>query len=390
MATRDPATGPGDGPALPPMGAEPLEPGPAPSAEAADPPPVPAARRWNPPRPGWRSLLVAAILIVAGVVAILLAWRVGPFASPAQSTENAYVRGQVTIVSPQVSGYVREVPVQDFAAVKAGQVLARIDDRIYAQRVAQARANLLAQRASLADSPQQARSRSASLGGQEAAVAAARAQLAKAAADDDRVQALARQGFVTRRDADAATAQLRSAQAAVQQAEAAAAIARTDIQSVAVSRGGLEAGVAAAEAALRLAQIDLANTVIRAPAAGQLGEVGVRRGQYVTAGTQLMALVPQSLWVIANFKEAQTRGIRPGQRASFRVDALGGARLWGRVERIAPAAGSEFAVIRSDNATGNFVKVPQRIAVRIRIDAGQPLAQRLRPGTSVEARVEAR
>jgi multidrug resistance efflux pump len=138
-----------------------------------------------------------------------------------------------------------------------------------------------------------------------------------------------------------------------------------------------------------LAQIDLANTVVRAPEAGRLSEVGVRNGQYVTAGSQLMFLVPADVWVIANFKEAQTSRIAVGQPASFTVDALGNARLHGRIEQISPAAGSEFAVLKSDNSTGNFTKVPQRIAVRIRIDPNQSLARRLRPGMSVQARVDA-
>ncbi len=114
----------------------------------------------------------------------------------------------------------------------------------------------------------------------------------------------------------------------------------------------------------------------------------MRVGQYVTAGSQLMFLVPADVWVIANLKEAQTAHVAVGQRASFTVDGLNNARLTGRVERISPATGSEFAVLKSDNATGNFTKVPQRIAVRIRIDANQPLAARLRPGMSVQARVD--
>ncbi len=374
--------------APPPMEAEPMEQVPPPTDQGADPPPAPAARRWNPPRLSPVSLIVAAVLIVAGVMAVLLAWRVGPFEGSSVSTENAYVRGQVTIISPQVSGYLTDVPVQDFASVKAGDVLARIDDRIYRQRVAQAKANVASAVAALANNPQQAASRKAALGSQTAAVGSAQAQLTKAQADFARIDALARQGFVTRRDRDAALATLRTAQAAVAQAQAARTVAGEDVQSVAVNRGGLQAAVDAAQAALRLAQIDLANTVIRAPVAGQLGEVGARRGQYVTAGTQLMALVPQTLWVTAAFKEAQTAKIRPGQKASFKVDALGGATLTGVVEQLAPAAGSEFAVIRSDNATGNFVKIPQRIAVRIRIDPDQDAAARLRPGMSVEAEVK--
>ncbi len=372
----------------PPLEAEPAEPMPPRTREGADVAPTPEARRWSPPRPGRAGLVVIVILIIAASVAILMAWRVGPFAGGVESTENAYVRGQVTIVSPQVSGYITQVPVKDFATVKGGDVLARIDDRIYRQRVAQARANVANALAALADNPQQAATRAATLRSQQAAIDAARAQLTRTQADNARIEALAGQGFVANRERDASRAALRQAQADLRQAEAARTIAEEGIQSVEVGRGGLQASVEGAQAALRLAEIDLANTVIRAPVAGQLGEIGVRQGQYVTAGTQLMSLVPHDLWVIANFKEAQTAKIRPGAVARFKVDALGGERLTGRVEQLAPAAGSEFAVIRPDNASGNFVKVPQRIAVRIRIDSGQAAAARLRPGMSVEAEVE--
>ena len=141
---------------------------------------------------------------------------------------------------------------------------------------------------------------------------------------------------------------------------------------------------------MRLAEIDLENTVIKAPEAGQVGEVGVRLGQYVTNGSQLLSLVPNERWVIANFKEGQTARMAPGQPARIAVDALGGAKLGGRVQRLSPASGSEFAVLKPDNATGNFVKTPQRIGVRIILDPDQPLAARLRPGMSVEARVDTR
>lgn len=369
----------------------PADPAPLPPpSDGADPAPVPTPRRWVPPRPDRLTLALMLLVILGGVVAVLAAWRVWPFAGPNESTENAYVRGQVTIISPQVNGYVVDVPVHDFLDVKAGTVLTRIDDRIYRQRVDQARATLATQRANLANSAQQAASRAAGIGSEEAGIASAEAALRRAQADADRINDLARQGWVTRKDRDAAVASLRQAQAAVRQARAGREIAVQEKRSVEVGRGGLEAAVQGAEAALKLAEIDLANTVIRAPVDGQLGEIGVRQGQYVAAGTQLMALVPHAMWVTANFKEAQTARMAPGQRASFAVDALGGARLTGRVEQLAPAAGSEFAVIKSDNATGNFVKVPQRIAVRIRIDPDQPLAARLRPGMSVEARVETR
>ncbi|MBB4154341.1 multidrug resistance efflux pump [Sphingomonas jinjuensis] len=358
------------------------------AAEAQAAPAAPVGSGWRPPSNSPLVLAILALVAVAGVLAVLAAWRLPPFSSAYQSTDNAYVRGRVTIISPQVSGYVTQVFVRDFADVAAGQPLVRIDDRIYRQRVDQAQAQVEAQQATLANAQQAARSRQASFTAQDAAVANAQAQLMRAKADMARVDDLVTDGSVSQRERDQTLAALRQAQAQVQQATAAREIARQDIRTVEVGRGGQAAGVSGAEAALRLAQIDLANTIIRAPEKGRLSEVGVRVGQYVTAGSQLMFLVPPEVWVIANYKEAQTARIMVGQPASFSVDGLADARLTGRVEQISPAAGSEFAVLKSDNATGNFTKVPQRIAVRIRIDPGQPLYARLRPGMSVQVRVD--
>jgi multidrug resistance efflux pump len=360
----------------------PVSPGPAAAA--------PAPTGWAPPRSGRLGTVITLLVAVVGILVVLYAWRLPPFTSAIESTDNAYVRGQTTVVSPQTSGYVAEVPVQDFQRVRAGDVLARIDDRIYRQRVEQARATLAGQVAALANSAQTRLSREATVASQLAAVTNAKAQLARAKADMDRVDALVKEGSISLRERDQTRASLRQAQAAVEQARAAAEIARQDVRSVTVNRAGLEAAVEGARAALQLAEIDLSNTVIRAPRDGHLSEVGVRAGQYVTAGTQLMFLVPDRLWIIANYKEAQTEDMAPGQAVHFRVDALGKDLLTGRVEQLAPAAGSEFAVLRPDNATGNFVKVAQRISVRIEIDPDQPLAERLRPGMSVETRVDTR
>ena len=350
--------------------------------------PNPRARGWAPPRSGWRGTLIFATLIVAGALLALYAWGLPPFRTIVQTTDNAYVRGQTTTISPQVSGYVTKVYVIDFQDVAAGAPLVQIDDRIYRQRVQQGQANVQAQQASLANSEQSRRSSEAGVAGQTAAVASAEANLARAQADMRRVSERAAERSVSLRERDQTLAALRQAEAAVRQAQAQRTIAQEQVRTVSVGRGGLEAGVANAKAALELAQIDLANTTIRAPQAGQVSEVSVRLGQYVTAGTQLLFLVPHNVWVVANFKESQTAKIFPGQRAKVKVDALGGETLTGHVQQISPAAGSEFSVIRPDNATGNFVKVPQRIAVRIAIDPNQRLAARLRPGMSVEASVD--
>ncbi|SFR76692.1 HlyD family secretion protein [Sphingomonas jatrophae] len=366
----------------------PVAAGPVTEERAAEQAAAPLGSGWRPPRPGRGTVLVVALLVLGGIAAVLAAWRLPPFGSAIQSTDNAYVRGRTTVISPQVSGYVVAVAVRDFEQVRRGQPLVRIDPRIYMQRVEQARAQIASSEATLENSEQAARSRAASLEAQDAAVANARAQLMRAEADMRRVEDLVTDRSVSLRERDQTLAALRQAQAQLQQAQAAREIARQDIRTVEVGRGGQRAGVSGAVAAARLAEIDLANTLVRAPEAGRLSEVGVRLGQYVTAGSQLMFLVPPETWVIANFKEAQTARMAVGQKASFTVDALANARLTGRVERISPAAGSEFAVLKPDNATGNFTKVAQRIAVRIRVDPGQPLAERLRPGMSVQAHVD--
>lgn len=370
------------------------EPTPAPAVEAErldDPAETPAQakhRGWAPPRSSLPKTALYLVLLLAGALLALYAWSVPPFSRSVQVTDNAYVRGQTTVVAPQVNGYIIKVLVQDFQQVRRGQPLVQIDDRIYRQRVEQARANLASQIATLNNSQQSQRSSEASVAGQSAAVESATAQLARAQADMRRVAELTQEGSLSLRERDQTVAALRQAEAAVRQAQAQRAIASEQVRTVVVGRGGLEAAVENARAALRLAEIDLANTVIRAPQDGQVSEIGVRLGQYATAGTQLLFLVPRQVWIIANFKEAQTARIAPGQRAIINVDALGGAELTGRVQQLAPAAGNEFTVIRSDNATGNFVKVPQRIAVRIAIDPQQPLVGRLRPGMSVEAHVD--
>lgn len=365
---------------------------PAPAARgvASDPrpaaPPMPSG--WQPVRNSRTVLLIACGAMIVGVLAVLAAWRLPPFDSAVQRTENAYVRGQTTVISPQVSGYVWHVYVQDYEIVRRGQVLVKIDDRIYRQRVEQARATLDAQRANLANNVQSLESRRAAVASADAAVGNAQAQLVRAQADQRRADDLVSDGSLSVREVDQTRAALRQAQATLAQSRAARDSARQDVISVRVNRGSLAASVEGAMAALHAAEIDLENTVVRAPEDGRLGDVGVRAGQYVINGTQLVFLVPPRLWVIANYKEAQTARMAPGQHAWFTVDALEGAKVLGTVERIAPAAGSEFAVLKPDNATGNFTKVAQRISVRIAVNRDQPLATKLRPGMSVEARVD--
>ncbi len=343
---------------------------------------------WHPVQPGRVTIATVLALAIATVLAILAAWDLPPFGGRIEKTDNAYVRGRTTVIAPQVSGYVAAVLVKDYEYVQRGQVLVLIDDVTYRARVAQSQATLDTQIAALANSRQARMSRVAGLSAQVAALGSAQAQLLRARADMARATDLVRDGSISVRERDQTLAAFRAAEAQVRQAEATDEIGRQDIRTVDVGRGGLAAQVEAARAALRGAAIDLRRTVIRAPESGQLGEVSVRLGQYVAPGTQLFSLVPPDRWVIANYKEDQTGRMRPGQRATVTVDALDDARFSGRIERISPAAGSEFAVLKPDNATGNFVKIPQRIGIRIAIDPNQRAATRLRPGMSIEARID--
>jgi multidrug resistance efflux pump len=322
------------------------------------------------------------------VLVVLYAWNLPPFRSAIQSTENATVRGQVTIISPQLSGYIVEVDVQDYQYVRQGQLLMRIDERIFRQHLDQAQAQLATQRAALANFNQSQNTARATIAQNQAALANTRAQAARATADLRRVEELAADGSLSARERDAARASHAQAMAAGEQAQAALEIARQNLRTVQTNRSALEAAVANAEAAVHLAEIDLANTRITAPRDGQLGQVTVRLGAFVNAGAQLTALVPQTMWVIANMKETQMANVRLGQPVTFTVDALNHAALHGHVEQISPATGSEFSVIAPDNATGNFVKIEQRIPVRVSIDPNQALARRLRPGMSVVVSID--
>lgn len=319
------------------------------------------------------SIFTAAAIGLVGVLVILYAWQLPPFTRHSQFTDNAYVRGQTTFISPQVNGYITAVNVKDFAIVQPGEVLFQIDDRIYKQRVHQAQATLAMKEAALRNNLQQRKSAEATIAKNEAALQNARAQNLKIQADLKRIQQLTADGSLSIRERDSARASAAQGAADIEQAKAA-----------------LEADVASAKAALELAQIDLQNTQIIAPTGGQLGQISVRLGAYVSAGTHLTSLVPPQHWVIANLKETQLAEVRVGQPVTFTVDALNGETFHGKVQSISPATGVEFSAISPDNATGNFVKIAQRIPVRITVNDGQNNSERLRPGMSVQVTIDTR
>mgnify|MGYP000870541885 FL=1 len=186
---------------------------------------------------------------------------------------------------------------------------------------------------------------------------------------------------------DAAQTAVKQAEAGLKQAQEQYAVAQQNIINTGVGREGAQAGIANAQALLDLAKQDLGHTVIYAPASGKLGEVSIKQGQLVSAGTQLMSVVPPERWIIANIKETDMANVKIGQSASVSIDALGGKAFSGKVAEISPATASEFSLIKADSGTGNFVKIAQRIAVKIVFDAGQQDLERLAPGMSAEVNI---
>lgn len=334
------------------------------------------------------TLAMMAVVFLVGSTVIAWAWNLGPFVSDIQTTNNSYIRGQVTVLSSQVSGYIAKVEVNDYQHVKEGDVLFRIDDRTYRQQLHQAEAQLSAAVAQRENAEQTVAQNRASIASAEANVKLAEIELERSTNDLTRVTQLAKQRISTQRELDQSRAAAQTAEANLRKAQAGLETARQVLRSTEVSKSVLDANVEAARAAIELANINISNTVIRAPRDGQVSEASARPGQYVTSGSQLTYLVPQKVWLVANFKETQTANMNVGDTVSFTVDGMNDARFTGRVEQISPATGSEFSVLKPDNASGNFTKVVQRLPVRIAIDPDQNRAERLRPGMSAVTHVD--
>ncbi|MEN3968100.1 HlyD family secretion protein [Acinetobacter sp. BWR-L5] len=335
-----------------------------------------------------RTLILMFLVLIVGIGIILWAWKIGPFDSAVESTDNSYVKGKTTVLSSQINGYVKDVLVSDFDHVKKGQVLMHIDATTYDQKVTQAEAGVDQAQNNLSNQTQSIAQRKADIVAAEAKVEQARAAYQLSQAQQQRYQQLGDTGATSKSEQDKAVADTQNNLALLQQAQANVLVAKEALKTAQVAETGLKAQVTNAAAQLDQAQTTKNYSSIIAPMDGQLGEVNPRVGQYVAAGTQLLYLIPQQTWVTANFKETQIANMKIGQKAWFTVDALNHQKFTGHVEQISPAAGSEFSVLKADNATGNFTKVVQRIAVRIAIDPNQTGIENLRPGMSVISSVD--
>jgi membrane fusion protein (multidrug efflux system) len=337
-----------------------------------------------------RNLFVAALALVLVLLAgggwyWWTAWRF------LQSTDDAYVESDTSIISPKISGYIAAVRVRNNEFVHKGDVLFVIDDSDFKARALAAEAAVASEKAAIATYDSRLALQQAVIEEAMAEVSSDEADLAQREADYQRYKALVTTDFASRQRFEQAEADARKSTAALAKSRAALGAAQQQLGVLKSERREEEAKLAQAEASLRLADNDLGYTVIRAPVSGVAGNRAGQIGQYVNPGTQLLSLVPlPHVYVTANFKETQLTLMRPGQKAEVSVDAYPDTPIEGRVESFAPASGAEFSILPPDNATGNFTKIVQRVPVRIRLPAHGPLADLLRPGLSVEVTVDTR
>jgi membrane fusion protein, multidrug efflux system len=352
-----------------------------------------------------RRNVLLAVAVTAGLAVLVLGGQWLTFGRFQQSTDNAYVRADISPVSPQVQGIVRQVLVGDNETVAAGQPLALIEDADYGAKLAKAKADLAAAQANLVGRQASARGAGEQVGQQgaqiaraQAALASAQADRAKLAADRQRYQTLFEKGLVAEARLQSIDADARRAAAAEQAARAELAwqSGQRDVLSSGRARAGGEANaaaaaVAAAQAALTAAQLDFDRTVLRAPIAGVVGARTIEAGQLARPGQQAMAIVPlDKVYVVANFKETQLARMAPGQKVTVKADSLGGRKFTATLASLAPASGSQFAIVPTDTATGNFTKIVQRVPVKIQLQVPPADQGKLRPGMSVTAIVDTR
>jgi membrane fusion protein (multidrug efflux system) len=363
---------------------------PTPSSPTA---PAPAAAPTPPPASpsSWRRLAIPVLAVLAAFAFVVLAtlrWDAWVGSRAIQTTDDAYVRAELTRLSSRVAGEVLVVAVKDFQHVKAGDLLVQIDPADYEAQVAQAEAAVAGAQAALDNLANQVELQYATIAQAEAQQVSAAAQEVETRQEQERQQSLTQTEAGTRQKLEQATAAYARAQADVRASRALIAAQRHQLEVLSGTKKQRAADLQGAKATLAAAKLKLGYTKVVAPFDGVVGERQVQPNDYVNIGTNLINIVPlPSVYVIANYKETQLTRVRPGQPVDITVDTFSGQTLRGRVERIAPASGSQFALLPPDNATGNFTKVVQRIPVRIQLDKDQPLLDRLLPGMSVVTRI---
>jgi membrane fusion protein (multidrug efflux system) len=351
---------------------------------------LPARARWD-LRRGLRQLALVGAVPLVVVTAAWYGhhwWTVGRFI---ETTDDAYVGGDITVIAPKVAGFISEVAVADNQAVHAGDLLLKLDDRDYRAALERATAAVAAERAALANLDATRRLQEAMVAQANAQIAAADAEVARSDFDLVRYRRLASNEFASTQRLQQADADHKQALAAADKARAALAAAERELTVIDTRKQQAQAALAEASAGREMAALNLGYTEFRAPIDGTVGDRSARVGAFATVGSNLMSLVPaRGLWIDANFKESQLAAMRPGQPVIVEADVLPGEPFSGHVKSLAPGTGAVFSVIPPENATGNFTKIVQRVPVRIALDDADATLGALRPGLSITVSVDTR
>ena len=365
--------------------AEKTERPPRPSEQEARPEQEPAAKDKKPETPR-KSLLRRPLLIGAGALTLLAAGVAAYIywdnSSHFESTDDAFIAARQFAIAPKVEGYVAAVPVTDNQHVDKGDVIARIDQRDYMTALAQAEAQVTGAKAGIHNVDTQ-------IATQDAQITSARAQVAQAQANEElakvtwgRDQTLVKQGWATAQQGTTDVQNLKAQQAGVDSAQAALKVAQRQIDTLRAQRASAEASLAQADATLDQAKLNLSYTTVTADQPGRVVNLSGAVGQYAQAGTNLSMFVPDKLWVTANYKETQLDRMRPGQPVDLEIDAYPERAFHGHVDSVQPGSGPAFSLLPPENATGNYVKIVQRVPVKLILD-NPPTDVSLGPGMSV-------
>ena len=342
-----------------------------------------------PPRKrNFKRLILSASIFLAGICLAKVAytwWTVGRFI---ESTDDAYVGGDVTVIAPKVSGFISKLFVGDNQQVHAGDLLLKLDDRDYLAALAKADASVAIQQAALTNLDATRHLQEAIIAQAQATIGAAEAEIVRTRDDQVRFSRLLKDSAVSVQESQKTDADYKEAMAVGEKSGAGLAAAQRQLEVIDTQKQQVQAALEQAIAERDLARLNVGYTELRAPIDGTVGNRSAQVGAYATIGSQLISLVPsRGLWIDANFKESQLARIRPGSPTTVKVDSIPGRSFRGRVLSVAPATGAQFSVLPPENATGNFTKIVQRVAVRIALEDETATLGQLRPGLSVTARV---
>jgi membrane fusion protein (multidrug efflux system) len=337
------------------------------------------------------------VLIISGAALVIVAalaafghqwWTVGRFT---ESTDDAYVGGDITVIAPKVSGFIARVAVTDNQIVHAGDVLVELDNRDYVAARARAVAAVAAQKAAIANLAATRHLQEAVIAQAQAGINSADAEIERSQEEQVRYRRLEKLSAVSLQESQKADADYKNAIASGARARAALSASQRQLDVIDSQNQQAAAALAQAEADRDVADLNLSYTELRAPMDGTIGNRSARVGSYANIGAQLMSLVPaRGLWVDANFKESQLARMHAGQTVLVEADVLPGQVFRGQVASLAPATGAVFSVLPAENATGNFTKIVQRVPVRVVLDGDASALGQLRPGLSVVAKVDMR